>query len=574
MVKQHLFKVQSGDGHTIAISGGTQEYTAQLQKLIKQLSLIPVRDLSVPAFYQHTVGGGIAVSRCIPDPFGEKNSFLFHQLIFDSEADLRALRHIRPLSAQAFFSIATDGSLTDEALNAASEDHAAELRRCFHTLCRCFDKKEQVLAAFIGAIMFCARNPRYSLRVMLNDSPEQIAQVGHDLMELLLRIMRVDDAARISYTALESAADDDRAYTVHFMPRPSRKLPFSHWDLILDLSAGSLTLPHGVFLPSAERNAKIALALLAQDISRVDSLCGNTDTEPVYPHSHPLRLPSFKRGMSLLSHFSDWQYSLMLRRSRMNADTFRRFVLGEWKKFIDAVITAADCMDEIEFLSELHTLILQTRPTYMPEGMHPDEEILTDLKILLLDGVNWNAVDLSHPPIANLLGRVCACSMELSGEDHETSDYVLSCRILYHMLHSPIEMSDALADLATLKEYHPKRFRQVQKCLMRCVEKRLHSEFDIIDEKFVAAAILGTMQFNDENLPDMRTLNDMSMRILNEQSEHAAQRFDRIADRLRTQMHMSDAFTFRQSDLNRIILGCVALLAVIVGISVWFFFFQ
>ncbi len=573
MVKQHLFRVQSGEGHTIAISGSTQAQNPSMQRLMHQLSLVGLRDLSVPAFYQHTLGEGIAVSRCIPDPFGEKNSFLFHQLIFDNETDLRALRHLRPLSAQAFFSISADGSLTGDALNAASENHAAELRRCLHTLRFYFDKKEHVLAAFIGSIMFCARNSRHSVRVLLSDSPEQVAQIGHDLMELMLRILRIDDAARVSYTALLSAPDDDQYYTVCFMPRTSRRPLFPRGDIILDLSTGNLTLPHGVFLPAAEQNAKLALALLAQDISRVDAICGNTDSEPVYPHSHPLCLPPFRRGMSLLSYFSDWQYVLMPRRSHMGEDAFRRFMLGEWKKFIDVVINAADCMDQTEFLTELHALILHTRPTCMPEGMSPDAESLTDLKILLLDSVNWDEIDLSHPPTVNLLRRVCVCSMELSGEEHDTADYVLSCRILYHMLHSPIEMGEALSDLAQLKKYHPRRFRQVQSCLIRCVEKRLHADFDIIDEKFVAAAILGTMHFN-EGLPDMRTLNDLSIRIAQEQNAAAARRFDHIADRMRSQMHMSDAFTFHQSDLNRIILGCAALSAVIIGISVWFWFFQ
>ncbi len=578
MVKQHLFKLSPDKAHTVAVSGSihggrsSSAVEAQwLQQLQQQIQLIDPHDLSVPAFFQHRIGEGVAVSRCIPDPSGARNSFLFHQLIFDEEDDLRMLRRLRPISAKSFFALTAEGSLSPDSLNAASGDHALELRSCFHTLQFYFAGKEQILAALIGALTFCARDRRQSVRVLLNESPDQVSQVGHDLMELLLRVLRTDDAARVTYATLQTFSAGSIHYTVTFSPRTSRKQVFPEGDIILDLTGGNLTLPQGVFLPNAEQNARLAIALLAQDVSRMDAISGSTDTAPIFPHALPLKLPSFKEGMSLEQYFSDWQCTMMLRRSGLNEEAFRRFMLGEWHKFISSIISAAECMPTEEFLSSMHSLITQAR-SYMPQGMEPNEEILADLRTLLLDGVNWDALDLSHPPSIHLMQRVCAHAMELTGDEHNTADYTLSCRVIHHMLHAPIEMDDALSELRQLQHWQPRRFKQLQQCLLRCMEKRLNSDFDIIDEHFVAAAILGMVQFN-EGIPDLRRLSTLTTRIESLQSTKAARRFDQIADRMRSHLHMSDSFTFHRGEMRRILLYCCLLGAVIAGITIWYWFF-
>ncbi len=574
MVKQHLFKLSSGMARTIAVSrgmGNDMNSSAVQTQWLQQVSLIDPHDLSSSAFFQHRIGEGAAISRCIPDPSGARNSFLFHQLIFDDADDLRMLRHLRPISAESFFALTAEGTLAPDVLNAASEAHSLELRRCFHTLHFYFDKKEQVLAAFIGAVIFCARDHRQSVRVLLNESPEQVSQVGHDLMELLLRMLRADDAAQVSYAALQTSGTDSMHYTVTFSPRASRRQIFPEGDIILDLTSGNLTLPHGIFLPNAEQNARLALALLSQDVSRIDAISGSTDTAPIFPHALPLELPPFKEGTKLEQYFSDWQCTLMLRRSGLNEDAFRRFMLGEWQKFIGSIISAAEYMPSMDFLASLHSLITQAR-SYMPQSMEPDDEILTDLKILLLDGVPWDELDLSHPPSLHLMQRVCAHSLDLTGEEHDTAEYTLSCRVIHHMLHSPIEMDDALSELRQLQRYQPKRFKELQQCLLRCVEKRLNSDFDIIDEHFVAAAILGMVQFN-EGIPDLRRLSTLTTRIESLQSIRSARRFDHIAERMRSHLHMSDSFTFHRGELKRILIGCCLLGAVIAGITIWYWFF-
>lgn len=570
MVKQHLFKLQAGEGHTIAMSGSIHE-NKWLPMLEQQLSRIASNDLSVPAFYQYVVGDHVVVSRCMPDPSGTKDSALMHQLIFDDEQDLRTLRHIRPISVESFFALRADGNLLGDALNAASGDHALELRRCFHTLQFYFDKKESVLAAFIGAVTFCARDHRQSVRVLLSDTPEQVSQVGHDLMELLLRVLRPDDAARVSYASLLTEAAEDNRCTVTFSPRTSRRQLFPEGDILLDLTAGNLILPRGVFLPNAEQNARIALAMLAKDLSRVDGISGNTDPFPVYPHVLPMiQLPVLPET-SLEQYFSDWQHLLLLRFNRMSRDAFRKFALSEWQQLIGAVINAADCLEPSAYLSALHSVILQAQ-SYMPEGLEPTEDVLTDLKILLLDGVNWDTLDLSHLPTLHLLQKICIHSLELTDEENDTAEYTLSCRVLHHMLHSPIEMDEALLELAHLQRWQPKRFKQLQQCMMRCVERRLNADFDIIDEKLVACAILGTAQFN-EGIPDLRRLSDMATQIETRHGLSAARRFEHISDRMRGYLHMPDSFIFHRGELKHILLGCCVLGAAILGITAWYYFF-
>ena len=115
-------------------------------------------------------------------------------------------------------------------------------------------------------------------------------------------------------------------------------------------------------------------------------------------------------------------------------------------------------------------------------------------------------------------------------------------------------------------------FKNLQQCLMRCAETRLGSTVDTIDEKLVACAMLGTVQFN-EGIPDLRRLNTMASQIEATHGMSAARRFEHIADRLRGYLKMSDDFTFSRGELIRILTGCCALGTAICGIAAWYYFF-
>ena len=108
--------------------------------------------------------------------------------------------------------------------------------------------------------------------------------------------------------------------------------------------------------------------------------------------------------------------------------------------------------------------------------------------------------------------------------------------------------------------------------MMRCVETRLNVDAAVIDEKFVACAMLGTAHFN-ERIPDLRRLSSVSEQIETKHGVPAARRFEHLAEQMRGYLKMADAFTFRRGELMRILTGCGILSAAILGITAWYYFF-
>ena len=133
--------------------------------------------------------------------------------------------------------------------------------------------------------------------------------------------------------------------------------------------------------------------------------------------------------------------------------------------------------------------------------------------------------------------------------------------------------------LLELNENNPALLSQLQACARRAVTERCQraqngsDEFALIDESFVALAIMGYVRFS-RGVPDLRALDKLRALIERSGGAREVRRFNVRLDRMRKRMS-----TFRSADLARkrelrvMLLISLLLSLVIAGVVVAYFLF-
>ena len=569
MIKQQLFRLDERGSRTVASSPGMKN-SAWLRLLEQQLELVDVSTMSVPTFYQYPLGRGLVLSRCVPDPTGKKNSYLAHQLVIDEPNDLQSLMDIRPLSTHSFFMGGYDTGISSDTLPMlpiTSLDNEGALDDCFETLDALFGGQEELLGNLIGAMGLCARDKRQSIRVVIEQEQEAVSECGRRLMELLLCGMRRIDALRVSYSTLQLGKSMEMNYTVCFSPNEDAK-PTAH-DIIFNLTKGTMQLPANLNLPDPERSREVARMMLLHDIQGVVMFRGEAQEACATPEALRLTMRPFEKGMSLIEYVDGWRAALELRRPLLSERGFRRLVGSEWSKLMGVLIEASEQMENLPFLIQFHEILCRVYREREDSLLAPDDQIMNDMVVLLLDSIRWKELDLGHPRTWRLIRTITGYAQMLTGEEYADEASINACRIMYQMMTAPSSAREIMIDLSLLEEDSSACFEAFQDCLKRYVQSRLDAEFDVADETLAAAAMLGLVKFS-EGVPDLRLVDKLTKRIEEKHGAQDARRFEEIIEKMRRHLH---AGRFHRREVRGLLTVSCLLLALIAGISIWFFCF-
>lgn len=568
MVRQHLYRIRKDGGHTVAVSEGLKD-SAWLPLLEQQLVLRGASDLAAPAYEQYPLGFGLVLSCRTPDPFGWEGGCLCHQLVIDDPSDVDELMKIRPIHSSVFSSRYREKGLEVEILPdlpLSALTHDGEPARCFHALDLLFGREETLLARFISALMLCARDRRHGMRVVIGESEAKVSESARQLMELLISRLPASDAMRLSFCTLTPADAPVFSGVVSFTPDDGRISHLSSPDILFNLTARQVLLPAGVVLPDPNQYIVLARALLSHD----QNPTGNKPLEPgnIAP-SLRMEMPPFEASMSLKQYFAHWRSELETRRSMLTEEAFAVFAADEWPKMLNNMVAASELMENVAFLDDLSDILSTIRRDKLDHALALDDETLSDIITLLLDGVRWRQINLADGRIARLMRTVTAYAQVLT-EAHCGEDCLLACLIVYRLLSSPVSIHDSLRDMARLEEISPYRFESLQDCLRQYVQHRLTVEPGLADETLAAASMLAFARFAD-GVPDLRLADRLVERIEAQSGAKAARRFQNMMDRLRRHLRSSHSGIMHKRDVKLILLVCGALLALIAGISAWFF---
>ncbi len=568
MIKQQLFRLDERGSRTVASSPGMKN-SAWLHLLEQQLELVDVSMMSVPTFYQYPLGRGLVLSRCVPDPSGKKNAYLAHQLVIDEPEDLQGLMDVRPLSARSFFTGGFDTGVSSNTLPmmpVSALDNEGALETCFETLDAFFKNREELLGNLVGALTLCARDKRQRIRVVIEERPEIVSEYGRRLMELLLCAIRRVDALRVSFSTLQMAKSLEMNYTVIFSPLNDPK-PTAH-DILFNLTKGEMILPAALTLPDPERCLEIARMLLLHDVERVVMFRGGVQEACATPEAVRLTVRPFERGASLTEYVESWRAALELRRPLLSERGFRRLVNGEWSKLLGVIIEASERMENLSFLMQFHEIFCRVYREREESLITPDEEILTDMVVLLLDSIRWKELDLSNTKTWRLVRTITGYAQQFTGEEYADEASINACRIMHQMMMNPSSAREILIDLSLLEEDSAACFEALQDCLKRYVQSRLDAEFDVADEMLAAAAMLGLVKFS-EGVPDLRLVDKLTKRIEEKHGAQDARRFEEIIEKMRRHLHA--AGRIHRREVKWLLTVSCLLLALIAGISIWFF---
>lgn len=563
MVRQHLYRVRKDGGRTVAVSEGMKD-SAWLPLLEQQLALRASAEPVCPTYEQYPLGFGLVLSCRTPDPFGWEGGCLCHQMIFDDPADVEVLPGIRPLCEAAFASRYREkGSevefLADVPVTALTQGD--ETGQCFHALDLLFGRDEELLARFIAAVMLCARDRRQGVRVIAAEPAEKLSPAARRVMELLLSRLPSADASRLSFCTLTPADEPIFTGSVSFTPDDGRIFHLSSPDILFNLTSRQSLIPAGVALPDPGQYLPLARTLLAHDTE-----AGAADrTAP----SLRMDTPPFEKGMSLRQYFAHWRTALETRRSLLTEEAFTVFAAGEWPVLLNHVVAASELMENVDFLEDLTDILAVIRREKLDSALALNDETLSDLITLLLDSIRWRQINLADGRTARLMRAVTSYAQILTEEQCEAG-CLLACRIVHRLLASPIAIRDSLQEMAQLEELSSAQFEALQDCLRQYVQHRLTVDAGVADEALAAAAMLAFARFTD-GVPDLRLADKLTERIETQFGVKAARRFQDMMDRLRRHLRSSRLGMMRRRDVKLILLSCGLLLALIMGISAWFF---
>ncbi len=564
MIKQQLCRRTATGFETLAASGALRE--SAWMPLLDQLS--PYEDAqSENAYFQYPLGTGLVIGRSVRTGDG---AYIIRRLVIDENADLDALRLARPLSA-ALLSAALpeDGATALPTLSPAALFDASLPGEGFRLIDSLFD--EGLLARFVKALLAAASDKRLNVHAVINQPPEIVSAQARLMMEIFMRCLPLRDGLRLSWHTLIEDGVPAAPCCVFFSP----PCP-DHGCIRFDLSRGTVIWPDEP--PADEKSLTLARAILAHDLNWADRA---DETGLSALRSSPalhMDTPPFERGMSLSQYMQDWADALDIRRGILNEDAFVTLAQSEWPRLINSVINAADLMPHGDFmvqLSDCLTVLSHGRGAEL--GM--SGEHLCDLAAILIDSIDWDEADLNDPQTVRLLRSATEYAALLDAE-RCPEDQLAACRAVHALLTAPAaRLSDMIDALLALHEDSPALFAQLQACARRAVTGRCRSaqngsdEFALIDESFVALAIMGYVRFS-RGIPDLRTLDKLRSGIERSGGAREVRRFNARLDRMRKRMS-----TFRSVELARkrelrvMLLISLLLLLVIAGVVAVYFLF-
>ena len=561
MVRQHLYRVHPDGGHTVAASASLRD-SAWLRLLEQQMEAVDYAALPAPIFYQYPLGRGLVISRCAPDPLSPDGAYLAHQLMLDQMEDMEKLTRIRPLALSHFLTYYLDSAETElpDLLPEALGDET-DLNDCLDTLGRLFAGQDSLLAGFLACLSLCARDKRQYIRVTLNDTIENVSMFGRQIMELMLRMLPVEDALRVSFCSLLLPDALNMHYSVCFSPDGGQTLEPAPQEILLSLTEKTLTAGQGVELPESGRFLPEARALLARSVwqtSAADSL--------------PAGMPSFEPGASLKKYFADWRAAMEAQKSALSDSAFQAFAAREWPKLLGAMIAAGEQMDSSRFIIELSGVLYKIRREKLAEPLALTNDTLTDMAVLLLDSIRWRQIDLADTRLGRAVRSACSYAYMLSAEQFPEEE-LIACRIVHRMLTSPTSILDLLEDMEALESVSPEQFESLQYCLRQYVQNRLNADIDVIDEQLAAAAMLGFAKFAD-GIPDLRLADKLTEKIEAQIDARSARRFQQMLDKLRRNLRSTHdgMMILRRRDMKLFLFISLLLAGLIGGISIWFLF--
>ena len=580
MIQQHVYRRDKAGYRTVAASAGLTG-SAWLSLLEQQTALRCQSNPPAPVYCQYPLGAGLVFSRCAVDPNGAHGACLVHSLVADEPDDVEMLAALRPMSASCYLEACAgrDGGI--EPLPTLEPDSLADealLSAGLRLIDGWFD--EALLSRLLMALTAAAQDRRMTVHIMIDGDDAAVSEQGRLLLETLLRALPEEDVRRISYCTLIAPGDTSLPYSA-CVSRPGdpqkREEARDRRVIRFDLSRDACEWPGGVPEPD-ERAVELARALLAHDLNWVDRvrLGGGvklTAAEPVR-----LDVPDFEPDMNLTQYIEDWAEAMEARRGALNDEAFRVFAGDEWPHLTERVIRAADLMPCGAFLKQLHDGIVSLCKNHRGEGLGMSRQNLTDLVMVLLDGIRWDDIDLNDPDTARLVRSATGYS-ELLGDVEGDGGCLLACRVAHAMLDAPMtHAAGALDDMAQLSEEYPAAFAQIQACARRYVTGRCRlarDEFGVsglVDEPLVVAAVVGYARFSG-GIPDFRQLDKVRETVEQIGGTRPAQRFEALLDRMRRRMHASRANLARQREMRLMLAISLLLALMIAGVILGYFLF-
>lgn len=564
MIKQQLCRKSATGFQTLAVSSALRE--SAWMSLLEQTS--PYEDApGENAYFQYPLGTGLVIGRSVRTGDG---AYLIRRLVIDENADLDALRLARPLSAALLSAQPdTDGATALPTLSPAALFDASLPGEGFRLIDSLFD--EGLLARFIKALLAAASDKRLSVHAVINQPPETVSAQARLMMETFMRCLPLRDGLRLSWHTLIEDGVPAAPYSVFFSPPCA-----DHGCIRFDLSRGTVIWPDEP--PADDKSLTLARALLAHDLNWADradeSGAGALRSSPALH----MDTPPFERGMSLAQYVQDWADALDVRRAILNEDAFKTLARGEWPHLINSVINAADLLPRRDFTLQLNDCLSALSHGRGAElGM--TGEHLCDLAAILVDSIDWDEADLNDPQTVRLLRSATEYAALLDAE-RCPEGRLAACRAIHALLTAPAaRLSDMIDGLLELNENNPALLSQLQACARRAVTDRCRKaqngsdEFALIDESFVALAIMGYVRFS-RGVPDLRALDKLRALIERSGGAREVRRFNVRLDRMRKRMS-----TFRSADLARkrelrvMLLISLLLSLVIAGVVVAYFLF-
>ncbi len=569
MVWQHLYRVRPDGGETVAASAGLKG-SAWLPLLEERMTSVGYADLPVPIFYQYPLGRGLVVSRCAPDPLSEEGAYLAHQIALDEMSDMEKLMRARPLSLSHFLPYyleSESGELTDLLPEALGDE--TERNDCLETLDRLLGGEEELLGRLLACLSLCARDKRQYIRVTMNDTLENVSLYGHQLMELLLSALPMEDALRLSFCTLQMPDSLNMQYTVCFSPDGGQALRPSPQEILVNLTLKTITAAQGIVLPAADKFLQAARSLLSHDVANSRRSVG----KKVHSAADPLEMPPFERGMSIRDYFADWRSALDLRRSILSEEGVRTLATAEWPRLLGNIVAASELMEHQPFIIELSGILNQIRKEKLEDELALDADTLADMVIVLLDSIRWRQTDLTDPRMNRAIRNACAFATLLT-KDQFSEDMLIACRVVQRLMTTPLAILDSLEDMDEIEQISRDQFDALQYCLKQYVQNRLTADIDIIDEQLAAAAMLGFVRFAD-GIPDLRQADLLTEKIGAQIGAASARRFQKMLDKLRHNLRSSHdgMMILRRRDMKLFLFISLLLIALIAGISIWFWLF-
>lgn len=536
MIRQHVYCWSEQGSGTTALSPAPSD--ALSRGRLEQAARLCCGQGEAPVYFQYPLEGAVVVGRCgvAAEEGGRRR--LAHQLIAQSDEDIRALMHARPLDCDRFYSSPPGASAPLPALEAASLADSEALSAAFRAVDQVFGLNAELLAALIAAARLVATGTCRQALVQMDGEEARVTRIAQQLMELIERCLPPEEAAALRWSSLP-VSERFTANALCFAARETYRLaPLERSvGLRIDLTDGTWeNLPRSF----DGQELEAARALLAHDLYWMDRAFRRpVRTVPEEATaSLPIELPLFERGMSVRQYFEDWTETLLSRRKLLNNEAFAEFARGEWERLTDRLVTAAECTPSRQYLREMQQIIQALRRREYAAQLGMAAESLVDLVALLLDDLDWDEVSLDDPKDVQMLRRLSLYAHSLDEDSRRQirtgRGLLLFYGLLGHEEHSTLRALEAMEEMS---REDPAQFDQIQNMLRGYVLARCRQDSLPLgrDDLFVIYSMLAYVRFVD-GVPDLRRLNALEQLIRQNCGERAAHQYEVRLDAQRRRM--------------------------------------